>query len=153
MYKSFCTAAAAALLYLGGAATVVAAESTFEMQAIRDKGPGPVIGTVNATDTAEGLALEINLTDLPPGPNRIFVHDSGDCALPRGELLSAPLVLVNVDITEDGAEPLKKTVVLPGVTLAAMSQKALVIHRGSETTDLAPEQTALPRLVACGVVK
>ncbi len=154
LYKPLCTAALAGALCLGGALTASAAESVIEMQAIRDKGPGPVIGTVHAADAGDGLVLEFDLSDLPPGPNRLYLHDAGDCALPRGELLSsAPLAVVNVDINEDGAEPLKKTVVVPGTTLAEMSQKALVIYRGGQSADLGPEQTGLKRLVACGIVR
>lgn len=154
MYQSFRVTTAAAVLWLGGAAAAMAADSTIEMQAIRDKGPGPAIGTVHAMDTADGLVLQLDLADLPPGPNRLYLHDAGDCSLPRGELLSSPpLAVVNVEITEDGAEPLKKTLLVPDASLAAMSHKALVIYRGGQTADLGPEQTGLRRLVACGVVE
>jgi Cu-Zn family superoxide dismutase len=154
MYTSFRAATVAAVFWLGAAATATAADSSIQMQAIRDKGPGPVIGTVHAVETAEGLVLELDLADLPPGPNRLFLHDAGDCSVPRGELLSnAPLAVVNVDITEDGAEPLKQTLMVPGASLAQLSDKALVIYRGGQTADLGPEQTGLRRLVACGVAQ
>jgi Cu/Zn superoxide dismutase len=162
MYTSFRAATVAAVFWLGAAAAATAAETSIQMQAIRDKGPGPaigpvigpVIGTVHAVETAEGLVLQLDLADLPPGPNRLFLYDAGDCSVPRGELLSsAPLAVVNVDITEDGAEPLKQAVMVSGASLAELSHQALVIHRGGQTADLGPEQTGLRRLVACGVAQ
>lgn len=153
MYRSICTATLAGMLFLGGTLAAGAAESTFEMQAIREKGPGPVIGTVHAAETPDGLSLRLDLTDLPPGPNRLFLHEAGDCSVPRGEPMTNALAVVNVGITEDGAQPLKQTVLVPAMTLADMSHKSLVVHRGSETADLAPEQTGQRRLVACGVAR
>lgn len=153
MYKSLLATSVGCALLLGSTLSAAAGESTFEMHAIRAKGPGPVIGTVHVTDSSEGAVLQLDLNELPPGPNRLFLHDAGDCGLPRDQLLSNLVTMVNVDISEDGAEPLKKTVVVPGMDVAGMSGKALVIHRGSQAADAAPEQAGAPRLVACGVIK
>jgi Cu-Zn family superoxide dismutase len=154
MHTCLRAATVAAVFWLGTAAAATAAESTIQMQAVRDKGAGPVIGSVHAVDAAEGLVLHLDLTELPPGPNRLFLHDAGDCTVPRGELLSsAPLAVINVDINEDGAEPLKQTVVVPGTSLADLVGKALIVYRGGQTADLGPEQTGLRRLVACGIAQ
>jgi hypothetical protein len=61
--------------------------------------------------------------------------------------------MVNPDITEDGAEPLKRTLVLSGAGLAELSHKALVIYPGGRTADLRPELSGLRRLVACEIVQ
>jgi len=153
MYKSILATTVTGVLWFAGAMTASAGEMTIEMQAIREKGPGPVIGTVHFMDKADGVSLQFDLSDLPPGPNRVLLHDSGDCKLQRDELLSNPLALVDVGIDEDGAESLKKTVVFPGMTLAEMSHKALIVLRGSQTADLDPQQTGTSRLAACGVIK
>ena len=151
--KPLCAASLAMLLAVAGALPALAAETTIEMQRIRESGPGPVIGKVQLADAPQGVALQIDLTELPPGPNRLFLHEGGDCSLPRGELLANPLAVVNVDITEGGAEPLKTTLVVPGTTLAEMTNKALVVYRGSQIADLSPLPTSQPRLVACGVIR
>ena len=147
----------AAVLLAGGAATAFAGETTIEMQRIRNTGqgagPGPVIGKVVLTETTEGVTLQLSLTELPPGPNRLFLHEPGDCAAQKGELLTNPLATVNVDTSEGGAEPLRTVLLVPGRTLAEMTGKALVFYRGSQLADSGPEFTSQPRLVACGVIR
>lgn len=150
--KCLTAATVAAVTLAGGSWPVLAAETTIEMQRIRESGPGPVIGKVQLADAADGVTLHLDLTELPPGPNRLFLHDAGDCSTPRGELLSNPLAVVNVEATENGAEPLKTVLTIPGKTLADMTGKALVVYRGSQLADAGPQFTAQPRLVACGVV-
>ena len=153
MNRTFRAATVAAVLLAGSAVSAVAAESTLEMKALREKGIGPVIGTIQVVEEADGLVLNIDLNELPPGKNRLFMHDAGDCNLPRSDLRTNALAVVDVDITESGAEPLKTTLHLPGAKLDDMANKALLIRRGSDAADAAPDQTAQPRMVACGVVK
>jgi len=153
MYKSVWATTVAGVLLIGSMATAVAGETTIEMKSLGEKGIGPVIGTIQAVDEADGLVLNINLKDLPPGKNRLFIHDAGDCSLPRAELRTNAMAVVDVGITEEGAQPLKTTLRLPGAKLDDMTNKALLIRRGSDAADATPDQTAQPRLVACGVVK
>jgi len=147
----------AAVLLACTATAALAAEATVEMQRIRNTaqggGPGPVIGKIVLAETAEGVTLQISLAELPPGPNRLFLHEPGDCNAQKGELLTDPLATVNIDTTEGGAEPLRKTLLAPGATLAGMTGKALVFYRGSQLADAGPEIPSQPRLVACGVIR
>ena len=151
--KSLRSTSLAVLLAAGGALPALAAETTIEMQRVRDAGAGPVIGKVLLADTAQGVSLKIDLSELPPGPNRLFLHPAGDCSLPKGELLENPLATVNVSTDEGGAIPLRTTLVVPGMAMAEMTGKALVVYRGSQLADRGPVFTGQPRMVACGVVK
>jgi Cu/Zn superoxide dismutase len=153
MYRSLWATAVAGVLLVGGATAGFADEASVEMLAVRAKGPGPAIGTVHFADAPDGVLLQFDLVDLPPGPNRVFLQAAGDCTAPQGEMLSKPLGVVEVGITESGAEPLKQKLLVPGMTLAGMSQKSLIVYRGSQASDLAPEQPSQPRLVACGVIR
>jgi hypothetical protein len=114
---------------------------------------GPVIGKVVLTEITEGVTLQLNLAELPPGPNRLFLHQTGDCSAQKGELLTNPLATVNIETTEGGAEPLRTVLLVPGKTLAEMNGQALVFYRGSQLADSGPELTSQPRLVACGVIR
>lgn len=147
----------AAVLLASSATAVLAAEATVEMQRIRlaaqGGGPGPVIGKVVLADSAAGVTLQLSLSELPAGPNRLFLHEPGDCNVQKGELLTDPLATVNIETTEGGSEPLRKTLLVPGATLAGMTGKALVFYRGSQLADSGPEFTSQPRLVACGVIR
>ena len=157
MFKSLYAPLAAGVLFSSLAIPAFAAESTVDMVALRAKGPGPAIGTIAIADSSEGAVLQFKLTDIPPGPNRVYLHDAGSCALPRSELMATPLevvplTVVNVSTNDDGALPLRAKVLVPNVTLAELSGKALVIHRGGQTASAAKEQVGAPLVVACGVV-
>jgi len=153
MFKSLLAPAVAGLLACGVTLTALAAESTVEMTALRAKGPGPVIGTIMITETSDGTVLQFNLTEIPPGPNRLYLHEEGDCALIRAEALTTSLATINVSTNDDGALPLRTTVLVRDLTLADLSGKALVVHRGAQIASLTPEQVGAPRLVACGVIQ
>lgn len=157
MFKSLCAPAAAGVLFCCLAFPAFAAETTVEMVAVRAKGPGSAIGTIAIADSSDGVMLQFALTDIPPGPNRVYLHAAGSCDLPSGELLTTPLevvplTVVNVSTTDDGALPLKAKVLVPSVSLADLSGKALVIHRGGQTASAAKQQVGAPLVVACGVV-
>jgi len=147
----------AAVLLAGCVSSAFAAETTVEMQRLRNtasgSAAGPVIGKAVLTETPEGVTLQLNLAELPPGPNRLFLHETGDCSAQKGELLTNPLATLNVDINEGGAEPLRKVLLVPGKSLADMTGQALVFYRGSQLADSGPEFTSQPRLVACGVIR
>jgi hypothetical protein len=147
----------AAVLLVGGASAAFAAETTVEMHRLLNtasgSAAGPVIGKVVLTETPDGVTLQLNLSELPPGPNRLFLHATGDCGAQKGERLIKPLATVNVDNNEGGAGPLRTRRLVPGKTLADMNGPALGCYRGSQLADSGPEVTSQPRLVACGVIQ
>ncbi|GAB4358250.1 MAG: hypothetical protein Kow00114_10350 [Kiloniellaceae bacterium] len=145
--------ALAAALSAGAVLPALAGEASAEMHRVRDSGPGPSIGKVLLADTPDGVSLKLDLTELPPGPNRLFLQASADCSAPQGAALESPLAVVNVGITEGGADPLKTTLMVPGMTLEDMANRALIVYRGSRSTDSDPAATGQPRLVACGVIQ
>ena len=53
--------------------------SRAELKAGKTPGPAGSLGSIVLTETAEGLAITMNIKDLPPGPNRFFKLEDGDC--------------------------------------------------------------------------
>jgi len=76
--KTMCTIAAALCV----AATAAAAQqrTTVTLNLINDKGIGAAVGAVTFIDTPKGLAIEPNLTGLPPGQHGLHVHEKPDCS-------------------------------------------------------------------------
>lgn len=150
-------ASLAAVLLAGCASAAFAGETSVEMQRLLNtasgSAPGPVIGKVVLSEVTEGVTLQLSVAELPPGPNRLFLHPIGDCSAQKGELLTAPLATVNIETTEGGAEPLSTVLLVPGKTLAELTGQALVFYRGSQLADSGPQFTSQPRLVACGVIR
>ena len=143
----------ATVLSLAVGAASQAAETNIEMQAIGKSGPGAAVGTAQLVDDPKGLLVHLDLNDLPPGPNRLYAYDSATCKLSYDDLISSQLALLNVDITEDGAEPLKATVTLPGMTLEDVLGQALIIDRGDVLSAKQSGGSAGSTKVACGMVR
>jgi len=70
---------AAASLVIGLAASPMAAAVDIPMKLVTASGVGNSIGTVTATDTANGLQLTPALTGLPPGEHGFHLHAKGSC--------------------------------------------------------------------------
>lgn len=169
---------AALALMLGAAAPALAAKLTVTMNAIDANGIGPSIGTIEARDTRQGLALTPKLSGLPAGPHGIHVHQNGDCGAKEqdgkpvaglaagghfdphasgkhmgpwqqgGHRGDLPALAVNGDGTAS------ETLVAPHLKLADLKGRAIIIHAGAD--NYADEPKPLggggPR-IACGVVK
>lgn len=169
---------AALALMLGTAGPALAAKLTVTMNAIDATGIGQPIGTIEAHDTRQGLALTPKLSGLPAGPHGIHVHQNGDCGpkeqdgkpvaglaagghfdphasgkhkgpwQPGGHAGDLPALAVNGDGSAS------ETLVAPHLKLADIKGRAIVIHAGAD--NYADEPKPLggggPR-IACGVVK
>ncbi|MGE5477174.1 MAG: superoxide dismutase [Cu-Zn] SodC [Bacteroidales bacterium] len=171
------TLTAAAVLMLA-ATPALAAKLTVTMNAIDASGIGPSIGTIEARDTRQGLALTPKLSGLPTGPHGIHVHQNGDCGAKEqdgkavaglaagghfdpqgtsrhmgpwqdgGHRGDLPALAVNGDGTAG------ETLVAPHLKLADLKGRAIVIHAGADNyaDDPKPLGGGGPR-IACGVVK
>ncbi len=143
----------ATVLSLVAGTALQAAEANIEMQAIGKNGLGAMVGKVRAVDDPKGLVMHLDLDNLPPGPNRFYAIDSATCKLSQDDLIDSQLALLNVDISEDGAEPLKTTVTLPGLTVDDILGQALIIDRGGLLAAKQPGGSTGSMSVACGLVR
>jgi len=73
-----------------------AAETTAEMQRLRNTAAGPIIGKVVLTETGEGVAPAAQPRRTAPGPEPAFLARGRRLHRPKGEL---PTNLARVNIT------------------------------------------------------
>src|SRR5690606_164880 len=81
MHRPLALVAAAGLASVGLAlhAPASAEEVVFVMHRVDSNRVGAVIGEVTARDTPEGLVLQPDLKDLPPGAHGFHFHENPDC--------------------------------------------------------------------------
>ena len=127
------------------------------MHHLSPRGVGNKIGYVTLSDTAEGLLLDPEVRELPPGPHGFHVHQFGDVEPKdgkpggmagehydpdrtgrhlgpyrnghRGDL---PRLLVDADGVA------RRPVVAPRLTLAEVEGRALIIHSGGDNYSDSP---------------
>lgn len=168
----------AAMLMMLAAGPALAAKITVTMNAIDTAGIGQPIGTIDARDTRQGLALTPKLSGLPTGPHGIHIHQNGDCGpkeqdgKPVAGLAAGghfdPMTtgkhkgpwdmgghqgdLPALSVQGDGTA--SETLVAPHLKVADLKGRAIIIHAGAD--NYADEPKPLggggPR-IACGVVK
>lgn len=163
------------------AAPARAQEAVVEMHLITPQGVGQSIGTIQATDTADGLLLKLDLAaELPPGAHGFHVHESPSCEPgmkesepvaglaagghydpegtgrhmgPGGAGHLGDLPVVYVEVDEDGALALRRPVVAPRLELSDIRGRALVIHAQGDNYRDEPEPLGgSGARIACGVV-
>src|SRR5262249_61336442 len=71
-------------LLVGAASTAYAASTTVTINAIDANGVGEKIGTIELSDTNEGLRITPQLTELPPGDHGFHVHVNPNCGAANG---------------------------------------------------------------------
>ena len=174
-------AAAAALAFTTGIAAAQADEVTVDMHLIDAKGVGAKFGTVHARDTDNGLVLKLDLAaELRPGPHGFHVHQNGDCGTaqkdgdvvaglaagghydpentgthmgPSGTGHLGDLPVIQVEVDEDGARPVKRPMVAPRLSVEDIRGRALVIHAdGDNYRDEPKPLGGGGARAACGVV-
>lgn len=165
----------AAALALTLASPALAAKATITVTALDT---GASLGTIDASDTKQGLMLKPKLSGLPAGPHGIHLHQNGDCGAKEqdGKLVPGlaagghfdpkatgkhmgpwnegghqgdlPALAVNGDGT--ATDPL----VAPHLKVADLKGRAIIIHAGADnySDDPKPLGGGGPRL-ACGLVK
>src|SRR5215475_4528153 len=74
----------AAAITVAGASTAYAASTTVTINAIDANGVGKKIGTIELSDTNEGLRITPQLSDLPPGDHGFHVHVNPNCGPANG---------------------------------------------------------------------
>ena len=140
-------------LFLATLSLAHAEDITVDMQRLSAKGPSGSLGKVVLAQGDGAVTFTMAIKDLPPGPNRMFLYEAGDCMIGSDDLKISELASLNVNITEDGSEPLKRVVTINGVSLDDLKGNALVIDRGGILAEKQPKQPDEMAQVACGVVK
>src|SRR5262249_37291181 len=72
------------VLFVGAASTAYAASTTVTINAIDANGVGKKIGTIELSDTNEGLRITPELTELPPGDHGFHIHANPNCGPANG---------------------------------------------------------------------
>jgi len=162
------------LLTLASAAK--ADEVTVEMREINARGVWDVVGSVNAKDAGDGLALVLELKELPGGPHGFHLHENGNCGpsggaagmaagghydpngtgrhmgpSARGHLGDLPVIFIQTD--EDGGLPYRGALFAPHLKVSDMRGRSLVIHKdGDNFADEPKPNGGGGERLACGVV-
>jgi Cu-Zn family superoxide dismutase len=149
---------------------------TVKVNFIDTTGIGKPAGTVTVKETAEGIELDTNLKGLPPGEHGFHLHENGSCAPADKE--GTPTAgqaagghydpegtkahkgpgggghkgdLPRLEVDPKGNANVKLNV--PGLKLADLRGKALVIHEGGDNYSDTPKPLGGGGArIACGVV-
>jgi len=168
----------AAFAALASRSAVAAAPKpvTVQMNFIDASGIGKSAGTVMITETPGGLELATNLKGLPPGEHGFHLHEKGSCAPADKEGKPSPGEsagghydpegtkahrgpgggghkgdLPKLAVNPDGVANQKLTV--PGLKLADVAGRALVIHEGGDNYSDTPKPLGGGGTrIACGVI-
>lgn len=171
-----CGLTIAATLAACGEKSQDAAQVVVEMHEIDSTGVGKIIGNITLTDTAAGLRLSPDLSDLPPGPHGFHIHENGLCVpgMKDGEAIAGlaagghfdpydtghhegpegaghkgdlPVLMVN----KNGRA--KTVIVAPHLRVEEVKGRALMIHQnGDNYSDTPAPLGGGGARIACGVV-
>jgi Cu-Zn family superoxide dismutase len=173
------------LLLIASAATVLALavpaaaqQASAEMHAVSADGIGEGVGTIQLADSAEGLVIQTDLSDLPPGPHGLHLHSEGSCepapndqgqmaaamaakghydpdstkkhAGPEGDGHKGDLPVL--EVAADGTA--QETLTAPRLKVADVQGRALMIHAGGDNYSDQPKPlVGGGGRIACGVVE
>ncbi|MGH6944965.1 MAG: superoxide dismutase [Cu-Zn] SodC [Geminicoccaceae bacterium] len=171
-------AVAAAALVGPLAAPAFAEDASAEMYAVSKDGVGDEIGTVELSDSEEGLKLAVDVQGLSPGPHGFHLHESGSCdpaANAEGQMTAAGAAGGHYDpegtkqhlgpegaghkgdlpVLEVGSDGMGMgELTAPHLTVADARGKALMIHAGGDNYSDQPKPLGGGGgRVACGVVE
>lgn len=166
---------------LSGCATTqplptVGNEKQVAVNAVSAQGVGAQIGNLSMRDSAAGLVITTQLSQLPPGPHGFHIHEKGSCEAAEkdgkmgaalaagghfnpqqvphhgtpltGHMGDLPLLNVAVDGTAN------VSVIAPRLSLADVQGLAIMIHAGSDNYSDSPKALGGGGdRIACGVIK
>jgi Cu-Zn family superoxide dismutase len=173
------------VLVITGAAAIMALavpadaeEATATIHAVSAEGIGQDIGTIQLADSAAGLVIQTDLSDLPPGPHGFHLHSQGSCepahndqgqmtaalgagghydpdntgrhAGPEGDGHKGDLPVL--EVAADGTAQV--TLSAPRLTVAEARGRALMIHAGGDNFSDEPKPLGGGGArIACGVLE
>ena len=175
------TAGAMTAVLASGCATTeqlpaAGSQQTVAINAVSAQGIGEKIGTVALRDSAAGLVIAADLSQLPPGPHGFHIHEKGSCAPAEkdgkmGAALAAgshynptqaphhgnPLTghlgdLPLLNAAADGTA--KATMLAPRLKAADIQNLAIMVHAGGDNYSDSPKPLGGGgERIACGVIK
>ena len=171
-------AASAAFAAAGFAAQARAASVTVPMALATPAGPGASVGQLTLSDTAMGVAIQLDLHGLPPGAHGFHVHEKPSCdpakaadgamtpaggagphldpmntkthlgPMGQGHLGDLPRIEVGADGAAHQTLPAARF-----KSVEEMRGHALMIHAGGDTYADTPPLGGGGARLACGVVR
>ncbi|MGZ6126452.1 MAG: superoxide dismutase family protein, partial [Myxococcales bacterium] len=128
-----------------------------------------VTGTARVSPASGGIALHVEVQGATPGEHGVHIHEKGDCSDPKATSagghynpaagahhggLNTPVRhggdLGNMQVDSSGKGTLDVTV--PGLSVAEVVGKAVVVHEKSDDLQTDPAGNSGAR-VACGVLQ
>jgi Cu-Zn family superoxide dismutase len=151
-------------LSIHAAASAVEVETRVRIELVSAQGVGAGIGVVRLAESKGGLELTPSMTNLAPGLHALAWRPTGDCRPGErnghGIAAGASLTMKDADqdpavetilrsslppIAVDGNGVALKPVAVPGLKMAMVAGRALVIFQGATAGDEQP-------VVACGTI-
>lgn len=150
-------------------------EQTIDIRAVTAQGIGQKIGTVSFQDTANGLSIRTQLSQLPSGYHGFHIHEKGSCesAFKDGKMVAAlaagshfnphkighgtpneghmgDLPVLNVDSNGNA----KTTLLAPRLKLTDIQGLSIMIHAGGDNYADHPKPLGGGGdRIACGVIQ
>jgi Cu-Zn family superoxide dismutase len=167
-------AIAATIAIVSFTAVAHAADPAVEIKAITAEGTGDAIGSVTISEDAKGLSLKVNVGSVADGDHGFHVHEKGDCGPgekdgkkqaglaagphydPKGtKSHKGPGGAGHVGdlpkLTATGGK-IDQTVAAPGLKLADVAGRSLMIHEAGDNYSDQPENGGGKGRIACGVI-
>ncbi|NNH78515.1 superoxide dismutase family protein [Acinetobacter sp. ANC 5380] len=151
-------------------------ENQVTVHAVSAQGVGKAIGTIQFKDSPAGLVIVTHLSELPPGPHGLHIHEKGSCdpAEKDGKIGAAiaagghfnptqaphhgtpitghlgDLPVLNVDAQGNA----KVTLVAPRLKLANIQGLAVMVHAGGDNYSDQPKPLGGGGdRIACGLIQ
>ena len=160
------------------ASVAYAASTTVTINAIDANGVGKTIGTIELSDTKEGLRITPQLSELPPGDHGFHVHVNLDCGPanglngqpaagmaagshydpantgkhlgPQGEGHKGDMPVLTVDARGKATN----AVTSPHLTVADVKGRSIMIHSGGDNySDQPAPLGGGGARIACGLIR
>jgi superoxide dismutase, Cu-Zn family len=166
----------ASAIFVSAASIAYAASTTVTINAIDANGVGKKIGTIELSDTNEGLRITPQLTELPPGDHGFHVHVNPNCGPangPNGQPAAGMAAGGHYDpantgkhlgpqgeghkgdmpvLTVEASGKATKAVTAPHLTLADVKGRSIMIHAGGDNySDQPASLGGGGARIACGV--
>ena len=144
-----------------------------DIHQITAEGVGQSIGSLDLSESAQGLAITGQLTNVPAGEHGFHIHEKPDCGPGEKDGKVAPGIAAGGHLDPkstkkhagpDGSGHLgdlpkfvasadgKVSLVAPHLKLADVKAHAIVIHEGGDNYSDTPEAGGGGKRIACGVI-
>lgn len=167
-------AGGAGLMIVGAGLALAQGQVTVDIRKVSAAGVGEKIGKVTVSESKLGTTFKVAVSGIPAGRHGFHVHEKGDCGTamkdgkPEAGAAAGPHYDPDGTKSHQGpqgaghkgdlpaltanATGINESVVAPGLKLADVLGRALVIHAGGDNYSDDPENGGGRGRIACGVV-